>query len=79
MPTERAIPVSKTVGLPAPSASFPAEAFDAVNQRMSRLTYGHKSAWHGFAAAWNGVACRLTAAHQHAEQCSRLYRRSLAH
>ena len=57
----------KTVGLPAPSASFPVEAFDEINQRMSRRTVGSKSAWHAFASAWNAVVYRLTAAHQHAD------------
>lgn len=57
----------RTVGLPPPSASFPAEAFDTVNERMSRRTAGSKSAWHGFASAWKAVVYRLTAAHQHAD------------
>jgi hypothetical protein len=56
----------RTVGLPAPSPSFPVEAFDEINQRMSRRTAGSKSAWHAFASAWNAVAYRLIAAHQHA-------------
>ncbi|OFV83897.1 MAG: hypothetical protein A2W26_01010 [Acidobacteria bacterium RBG_16_64_8] len=57
----------RTVGLPAPSAAFPVEAFDAINERMSRRTGGTKSAWHAFASAWNAVVYRLTAAHQHAD------------
>ena len=56
----------KTVGLPAPSPSFPVEAFDTVNERMSRRTAGSRSAWHAFASAWNAVVYRLTAAHRHA-------------
>jgi hypothetical protein len=58
----------RTVGLPAPSASFPVEAFDEINQRMSRRTTGSKSGWHAFASAWNAVAYRLTATHEHAER-----------
>ena len=58
----------RTVGLPAPSPLFPVEAFDEINQRMSRRTTGSKSAWHAFASAWNAVVYRLTAAHQHADK-----------
>lgn len=58
----------RTVGLPAPSPSFPFEAFDEINQRMSRRTAGSKSAWHAFVSAWNAVVYRLTAAHQHADR-----------
>jgi hypothetical protein len=58
----------KTVGLPAPSPLFPVEAFDEINQRVSRRTGGSKISWHAFASAWNAVVHRLTAAHQHADR-----------
>lgn len=58
----------KTVALPPPFPSFPEDAYDRVNERVAKRASEQKSAWHGFAASWNAVVYRLTAAHDHANR-----------
>jgi hypothetical protein len=61
------MPSSRTLGVFDAPAGLPLAEYDAVNERVSRRASGNKDVWHGFASAWNGVAYRLRAAHEHAD------------
>ena len=55
-----------TLGIESPTDLFPANAFDEVNQKVSRRTSSTNAAWHAFSLAWNGIAYRFVAAIEYA-------------
>lgn len=61
------MPPSRTLGAFDAPAALPLVEYDAVSEYVSRRASGNEDVWHGFASAWNGVAYRLRAAHEHAD------------
>ncbi len=59
---------SRTLGqLDIPEA-LPVAEFDLINQRVSTYAETEKAKWHAFASAWNAVAYRWRATHEHGSE-----------
>lgn len=57
---------SRTLGQLEIPGALPVAEYDFVNQRASRFAETGKAKWHAFASAWNAVAYRWRATHEHA-------------
>lgn len=57
---------SLTLGQLEIPGALPVAEYDLVNQKASRFAETEKSKWHAFASAWNAVAYRWRATHEHA-------------
>lgn len=58
---------SRTLGDFVVTNALPIEEYDCVSERVSEWSRENETVWFTFASAWNGVAYRLRAAHEHAE------------
>ena len=56
---------SRTLGAFKTSKILPVKEFDFVNQLVSTYSEMNQASWYGFASAWNAIAYRLRAAHEH--------------
>jgi hypothetical protein len=57
---------SQTLGQLEIPGALPVTEYDFVNQKAARFAESEKAKWYAFASAWNAVAYRWRATHEHA-------------
>jgi hypothetical protein len=57
---------SQTLGQLEIPRALPVTEYDLVNQKAARFAESEKAKWYAFASAWNAVAFRWRATHEHA-------------
>jgi hypothetical protein len=62
---------SQTLGKLKIPRALPAAEYDLVNQKSSQFAETEKAKWFAFASAWNAVAYRWRAMHEHATDFER--------